>query len=58
MERGAAQQFAFDALKKEVCTEGKVLRHQNSDEPLILHTDRSNVGIGAVLGQVDDAGNE
>ena len=57
-EWGAAQQTVFDALKKEVCTEGKVLRLQNPDQPLIWHTDWSNVGIGAVLGQMDDAGIE
>lgn len=55
---GEKQQLAFDALKSEVCTEGRVLRHQDPNKPLILHTDWSNVGIGAVSGQVDDQGNE
>ena len=47
-EWGGEQQTAFDMLKKELCTQGKVLRHQDPNRPLILHTDWSNVGIGAV----------
>jgi len=54
----AEQHSAFEALKAEVCTPGKVLRHQDPHKPLILHTDWSKEGIGAVLGQVDDQGNE
>jgi len=57
-EWGAEQQVSFDTLKAEVCVEGKVLRHQDPTKPLILHTDWSNVGIGAVLGQIDDSGSE
>ena len=57
-EWGGEQQTAFDRLKKELCTQGKVLRHQDPNRPLILHTDWSDVGIGAVLGQFDDNGNE
>ena len=34
------------------------MRHQDPNKPLILHTDWSNIGIGAVLGQIDDQGNE
>ena len=54
----APQQTAFDTLKAELCTEGRVLRHMNPHKPLILHTDWSHEGIGAVLGQLDDDGNE
>ena len=54
----APQQTAFDALKAELCTEGRVLRHMNPQKTLILHTDWSHEGIGAVLGQLDDQGNE
>lgn len=55
---GDSQQVAFDALKAELCVPGKVLRNPRSDRPFILHTDWSTTGLGAVLGQLDDAGNE
>lgn len=57
-EWGPAQQEAFDALKAELCTPGKVLRQPRDDRPFILHTDWSKLGIGAVLGQLDDQGSE
>jgi hypothetical protein len=57
-EWGPEQQAAFDALKAELCTPGKVLRQPCDDRPFILHTDWSVMGIGAVLGQLDDQGNE
>ena len=57
-EWGPDQQTAFEALKVELCTPGKVLRQARDDRPFILHTDWSVVGIGAVLGQLDDQGNE
>ena len=57
-EWGPEQQTAFDALKAELCTPGKVLRQAREDRPFILHTDWCLVGIGAVLGQLDDQGNE
>ena len=55
---GPEQQHAFEALKGELCTEGKVLRHLDPGRPLLLHTDWSKQGIGAVLGQKDDEGQE
>ena len=55
---GPEQQQAYDALKAELCVPGKVLRHAHPDRPLILHTDWSTHGIAAVLGQLDDHGNE
>jgi site-specific DNA-cytosine methylase len=55
---GPEQQQAYDHLKKEMSTEGRVLRRIDPKRELILHTDWSNHGIGAVLGQKDDDGNE
>jgi hypothetical protein len=57
-EWGPEQQEAFDALKAELCTPGKVLRQPREDRPFILHTDWCNHGIAAVLGQLDDQGRE
>jgi len=57
-EWGTAQQNAFDKLKDEICTEGKALKHFDPKRPTILHTDWSKLGIGAVLGQIDDDGKE
>jgi len=54
----AEQQIAFDTLKAEVSTPGRVLKHQDPNRPLILHTDWSKEGIGAILGQIDEQGNE
>src|SRR5690606_3305664 len=42
------QQSAFDDLKSVLCT-SPVLAHYNPDAPLILHTDASGYGTGAVL---------
>ncbi|GIL94242.1 hypothetical protein Vretimale_493, partial [Volvox reticuliferus] len=55
---GPAQQEAHDAIKAAFLREGMVLRRIDYSRPLILHTDFSNRGIGAVLGQLDDEGNE
>jgi hypothetical protein len=41
-----------------MCRPGKILRHLDPAWPLLLHTDWSQQGIGAVLGQVDDGSNE
>jgi hypothetical protein len=57
-EWGEEQQRAFDALKQQLCTEGLALRHPDPDRQFILHTDWSQHGIGAVLAQLDDEGNE
>ena len=57
-EWGAEHQHAFDALKKDLCTPGKVLRQADPNRQYILHTDWSTHGIGAVLCQLDDHGNE
>jgi len=55
---GSEQQRAFDALKRELCTPGKVLRQPDPTRQYILHTDWSTHGIGAVLCQLDDNGKE
>jgi site-specific DNA-cytosine methylase len=51
-------QAAYRHLKKLMTQPGKVLRPVDKTRPLILHTDWSNHGIGAVLGQVDENGLE
>ena len=55
---GPAQEAAFAALKAVFAKEGLILRPIDYSKPLILHTDFSNKGLGAVLGQLDDEGNE
>ena len=51
---GPEQQQAFDALKRQLCTEGLVLRRADPARPFIVHSDWSQHGIGAVLAQLDD----
>jgi hypothetical protein len=55
---GPDQQQALEALKDEMCRPGKILRHLDPKREILLHTDWSMKGMGAVLGQVDDDGNE
>ncbi len=55
---GERQQHALDALKAAVTEEGRVLRRLDPNRPIILHTDWSHLGIGAVLGQLDEHGQE
>ena len=50
-------QDAFQALKTLLCS-APVLTHPRFDQPFILQTDASNVGLGAVLAQIDTNGNE
>jgi hypothetical protein len=57
-EWGEAQHNAYTKLRNLMTKEGKVLRPVDPNRELILHTDWSNYGIGAVLGQLDDDGNE
>ena len=51
-------QKALDRLKEEFSQEGLVLRPVHPERLLVLHTDFSKEGIGAVLGQLDDDGRE
>ena len=55
---GPRQDGAYVTLKRLMTTPGRVLRPVNPDKPLVLHTDWSIHGIGAVLGQTDDDGHE
>jgi hypothetical protein len=57
-EWGPEQRAAYATLKDLMTQEGRVLRPINYDKELILHTDWSLYGIGAVLGQLDEDGNE
>jgi hypothetical protein len=55
---GPEQRAAYATLKDLMTEPGRVLRAINYDKELILHTDWSCYGIGAVLGQLDEDGNE
>jgi hypothetical protein len=55
---GSEQQHAYRHLKRKMTEPGLVLRPIHPDRELILHTDWSNLGIGAVLGQKDEDGLE
>ena len=48
---------SFNKMKEAICSE-PVLRSPNHDRQMIMQTDASNRGIGAVLSQVDDNGEE
>ncbi|KAK3273481.1 hypothetical protein CYMTET_18273 [Cymbomonas tetramitiformis] len=54
---GKEQDQALQDLKDSLCS-GRCLRPIDYDRPLILYTDWSTYGIGAVLGQKDDDGKE
>ena len=48
---------AFTELKKQLCSD-PVLKSPDFDRAFILQTDASNRGVGAVLSQIDDNGEE
>jgi len=48
---------AFQILRKRLCSV-PILVFPNFNKPFILDTDASNTGIGGVLSQLDEAGNE
>lgn len=50
-------QEAFDQLRKQLCST-PILAFPNFNEPFILDTDASDVGIGGVLSQLDSEGRE
>ena len=47
-------QVTFDELKNK-CTQTPILAYANYKKPFIVHTDASELGLGAVLYQRDDA---
>ncbi len=55
---GPEHQAALDNIKSVFTREGIVLRRIDYSKPFILHTDWSKNGMGAILGQCDDDGNE
>jgi hypothetical protein len=57
-EWGDPQRQSYQALKNLMTEPGRILRPIDPKRELTLHTDWSNHGIGAVLGQKDDEGNE
>jgi hypothetical protein len=54
----ALREQAYTRLKLALCTPGVGLRAPDPQREFILHTDWSIGGLGAVLGQLDDEGNE
>jgi phospholipid-translocating ATPase len=48
---------AFEGLKEHICLD-LVLRSTDFGKPYILQTDASNRGVGEVLSQIDDNGEE
>ena len=57
-EWGPQQQEAYDKLRAHMTEPGRILRPIDSERELIVHTDWSIHGIGAVLGQKDEEGRE
>ena len=55
---GPEQRAAMDSIRQEICKEGKALKRYDAARPVYLHVDFSNVGLGAVLSQNDDTGQE
>lgn len=53
----AEAQQSFELLKSRLCS-APILAHADFNKPFILQCDASSVGVGAVLAQVDDEGNE
>jgi hypothetical protein len=54
---GARQQEAFDQIKQALCR-GVMLHHLKPGRPIKVYTDFSNLGIGALMTQVNDEGVE
>ena len=48
-------QIAFDQLK-EKCSQTPILAYANYQKPFIVHTDASELRLGAVLYQIDNTG--
>ena len=50
---GLEQQRCFEKTKKMIVS-AKVLVHYDPNKPLILHTDASQYGLGAVMSHTED----
>ena len=57
-EWGAKQQASYDDIKQEIAQPGKALMRFDSTRPTYVHCDFSQVGLGAVLSQIDADGKE
>ena len=55
---GPQQDSAYTQLRRLMTEPGRVLKPIDPKRELIVHTDWSTYGIGAVLGQLDDEGHE
>ena len=53
----ASYQAAFLKIKQSLCS-APILAYFQLDKPFILQTDASNVGLGAVLAQIDEFGRD
>ena len=51
-------EVALQAIKDALATPGRGLRRLDTIKPILLYTDWSNHGIGAVLGQAEEDGTE
>ena len=49
---------SFNAIRHTIAQPGKALQRFRNDRPTFVHSDFSNVGLGGVLGQQDDKGDE
>ena len=49
---------SFEQLKENLAKPGLAIRHADFDRPFLVHVDWSKNGLGAILAQVDDGGNE
>ena len=56
-QRTEKQQQAFDRLKTALIS-APILSYPNFNEPFIIYTDASQIGLGAVLSQVKEDGKE
>jgi hypothetical protein len=51
-------EHAYNTLKDALCTPGLALQAPDANRQYVLHTDWSQLGLGCVLGQIDDNGQE
>ena len=53
---GPVEQQAYDRLKQELADNAKVVRRPDFDKEFFLHSDFSQYGMGAIIGQKDEEG--